>query len=272
MAFDFTGFRAKLAGALRDLELELQKAPKARSRRKKGTAATSPKDKAKLEKVRQLLRSWQKALKGRKKDKYSPETLYYIPNQQLQDAGIVPLLQVLGPASKFLHVTLYFADLHIYRTGEGKEPDNWEMRRQSIRELDDDELEDGHPGEEVGDDEEFEFDYVDEQEIRIQSMHNLDGEEVGLFVDKLVDEEDIIPLNFIEELGKPDESKHECEDGIYGDIKLTHWYNRPALVIAPRGVLSDARQSVAHWEQAPQQPTKWGSGSEPKRVLELNNE
>ncbi|KLO16216.1 hypothetical protein SCHPADRAFT_226398 [Schizopora paradoxa] len=214
MAFDPETLRTELARVLRQCEPRL-------SSQQKQTQDVAAKRRVSLETVRRLLQSWKQDLEGPDEEDDLPETLYYIP--ALREAGSTSLVDQLAPIVDDLDVTLYRAEVIIHRQGSGKEPDDWECRRNMIRNLGD--AGNGNPDEDVGDDEEFEFDAVDEEEFMIGTFITLDGEELDEFDGYLVDEEDIIPKNHIEVLGEPDEAEHVCSEGIYvsfrTSIKLT---------------------------------------------------
>lgn len=141
-----------------------------------------------------------------------PDSLYYIPEPRVGGAAL--LIQLLRLIANALGVAMYRAELEIYQSGEAEEPGDWQCRRNDSRYF-------GSAGNEDPDDEEdlsnedLSFESVEDETFTVKKLFALSGVPVKDFVDVLIEEGDIIPESFADDLGKPNKKEYDNDEGIW---------------------------------------------------------
>ncbi|KLO12536.1 hypothetical protein SCHPADRAFT_410767 [Schizopora paradoxa] len=161
-----------------------------------------------VEGVRQVLLRWMQKKKGNDANTIA-EVLYYIWDEDPR------LTAQLAPLASELGITLYRAEVEMYRFGSVTEPGDYQARRTDVRRRGD------YGNGDEGQNDDVEFDEVHAEEFRIQKLTSLNGEIVKGFKEIPFEESMFIPMDFKDELDKPDKRE-------YGGI----WQTAKTLVLS----------------------------------------
>ncbi|KLO06360.1 hypothetical protein SCHPADRAFT_946136 [Schizopora paradoxa] len=168
----------------------------------------------KIEGVRQALLRWKQAKEGDNSDAI-PDEIYYFWFDESVLKHIEPFMTELG-------IVLYRADVEFHRSGSAVKPENWGFERVEAKRKGESGL--------VWDkrvDEDVDFHKIHSEEYTIQKLTFLDGNPVENSEAFSIHDNNVIPMNFKDDLDEPSEIEY---GGGWESNDLDHWFYRDALV------------------------------------------